>query len=140
MAHRDWKGHGKKGWILNLLKIQAFFYKDISKIMLNMPARCINADAHLLRACVYIFGWFADVCALVFSKILIVTLFSAMSLSLKFHFHCGIIWKITRRTTTSERYKFLQEIASHRYHITNSNSHIEHIKWNFCKIFVWFDA
>ena len=62
--------------------------------MLNMPARCINADAHLLRACVYIFGWFADVCALVFSKILIVTLFSAMSLSLKFHFHCGIIWKI----------------------------------------------
>ena len=43
--------------------------------------------------------------------------------------------KITRRTTRRERYKFLQVIACHRYHVTNSNHHIENIKCNFCKRF-----
>ena len=89
VARREWKGHGKNGFKFG--KDPSFFYKDISKIMLNMPARGImQMHTYYERECTFSVG----LRMYVFSKILIVTLFSAMSLSLKFHFHCGIIWKI----------------------------------------------
>ena len=68
------------------------FHKDLSfccgytrKIVLNMHARGINANANFQYTHEHVFASCVGVCTQIFTKIFLVVHYSFMSLSLKFH-------------------------------------------------------
>ena len=70
---------------LKFHKDLSFCCGDMRKIVLNMHARGINANANFQYTRVHVFASCARVCAQTFTKIFLVVHYSFMSLSLKFH-------------------------------------------------------
>ena len=70
---------------LKFHKDLSFFCGDMRKIVLNMHARGINANANFRYTRVHVFALWACVCAQIFTKIFLVVHYSFMSLSFKFH-------------------------------------------------------
>ena len=70
---------------LKFHKDLSFFCGDMRKIVLNMHARGINANANFRYTHVQVFASCARVCAQIFTKIFLVVHYSFMSLSFMFH-------------------------------------------------------
>ena len=83
---------------LKFHKDLSFCCGDMRKIVLNMHARGINANANFRYTHMHVFASCARVCAQIFTKIFLVVHYSFMSLSFKFHkdliFRWGDICKI----------------------------------------------
>ena len=70
---------------LKFHKDLSFCCGDMRKIVLNMHARGINANANFSYTRVHVFASCARVCTQIFTKNFLVVHYSVMSLSFKFH-------------------------------------------------------